>query len=487
MAVAVRTLAEIAAARTDLEPGEVAHCESMLRDLGLLADLAFSDLILWLPVWNQGGFVAAAQVRPATASTRYPNDLVGAFTPRGRRPSSTAPGRRPGSGSWRRAPIRCVPAAGEAVGVGLSANGPWIAALTRSAIPPSRAAGTLERVYLAAADDLFAMIRVGEFPYREVTDSTGAEPRVGDGLIRMDAAGVVGFASPNASSAFRRLGLTTDLVGARLGPLSSRIARRGGAVDATVAWSAGAGCRVRSSSPRTRPPSSSGRSRCGRPATRGSLVLVRDVTELKRRERALLSKDATIREIHHRVKNNLQTVAALLRLQSRRLEEPGAAAALAEAERRVGAIAVVHDLLAQASTEEVPFDAVADRLVTMVHQTAAPEVGPRRIVRVGSFGEVSAARATALAMALVELLANAVEHGADDVELDSSRDSVGGLHVVVSDRGPGFPAGFEVGSSPRLGLRIVDTLVREELGGSLAIGRAGGRTQVRVHLPPERR
>ena len=81
MQVAVRTLAEIASDRTDLEPGAIAHCESLLRDLGLLADLAFSDLILWLPVWNQGGFVAAAQVRPSTAATRYPNDLVGRLHP----------------------------------------------------------------------------------------------------------------------------------------------------------------------------------------------------------------------------------------------------------------------------------------------------------------------------------------------------------------------------------------------------------------------
>jgi len=219
---------------------------------------------------------------------------------------------------------------------------------------------------------------------------------------------------------------------------------------------------------------------------RGSLVLVRDVTELRRRERALLSKDATIREIHHRVKNNLQTVAALLRLQARRLDEPGAAAALAEAERRVGAIAVVHDLLAQASTEEVPFDAVADRLVTMVRQTSAPDMGARRVVRTGSFGEVPAEQATALAMALVELLANAVEHGADDVELRSARDNAG-LHVVVSDRGPGFPEGFEVASSPRLGLRIVDTLVREELNGTLTLGRVGDCTEVAVDLPPEQR
>ncbi len=480
--VAVRTLAEIARDRTDLEGPGIARCELLLRDLGLLADLAFSDLILWLPVWNSGGYVAAAQIRPSTAATRYPNDLVGTFTARGRRPELDRAWSAPGLGQVARRSDPLLPAAGEAVGVGLSPNGPWIAALTRSAVPATRATGTLERSYLRAADDVFTMIRSGEFPYPEVIDSTGAEPRVGDGLIRLDAAGVVGFASPNASSAFRRLGLSRDLVGAHLGLVSGRIARRGGAVDAHVALVCGGripgevelASETATVTVRALPLRSA--------ADQGALVLVRDVTELRRRERALLSKDATIREIHHRVKNNLQTVAALLRMQSRRLAEPGAAAALAEAERRVGAIAVVHDLLAQASSEEVPFDAVADRLVAMVHQTSAPDMGPRQIRRSGTFGEVPAPRATALSMALVELLANAVEHGAGDVELRSHRDG-GGLRVAVQDAGPGFPPGFDVSVSPRLGLRIVDTLVRDELAGTMTIGRVDEHTEVSLHLP----
>ena len=191
-----------------------------------------------------------------------------------------------------------------------------------------------------------------------MSDSTGAEPRVGDGCVRVDA--VRSRASspvPTPSSAFRRLGLTTDLVGAHLGMVSGRIARRTGAVDASLALVAGGRLpgeveltsQTASVTVRSLPLRHAGR-------TRGALVLVRDVTELRRRERALLSKDATIREIHHRVKNNLQTVAALLRLQARRLADPGAAEALAEAERRVAAIAVVHDLLAQSGAEEVPFD-----------------------------------------------------------------------------------------------------------------------------------
>src|SRR4029079_6781741 len=131
---------------------------------------------------------------------------------------------------------------------------------------------------------------------------------------------VVTFASPNALSAYRRLGLTADLAGTHLGDLTSALARQAQRVDEALAmvisgWAArqteveAAGATVRL---RVIPLNPGG-------LRTAALVLVRDVSELRRRERELVGKDATIREIHHRVKNNLQTVAALLRLQGRRL------------------------------------------------------------------------------------------------------------------------------------------------------------------------
>ena len=75
----------------------------------------------------------------------------------------------------------------------------------------------------------------------------------------------------------------------------------------------------------------------------GGVLLVRDVSELRVRDRLLLSKDATIREIHHRVKNNLQTISSLLRLQSRRLTNEEAKAAVNESVRRIRTIALVHE------------------------------------------------------------------------------------------------------------------------------------------------
>ncbi len=115
------------------------------------------------------------------------------------------------------------------------------------------------------------------------------------------------------------------------------------------------------------------------------------MTELRHRERELLTKDATIREIHHRVKNNLQTVAALLRLQARRLSAPEARAALEEAVRRVGSIAIVHETLSHAPEEFVDFDDIASRVAMMAGEVSAgSRPGSRPSLR-GEFGLLPAA------------------------------------------------------------------------------------------------
>jgi two-component sensor histidine kinase len=223
-------------------------------------------------------------------------------------------------------------------------------------------------------------------------------------------------------------------------------------------------------------------------AEEGALVLVRDVTDVRSRDRALLTKDATIREIHHRVKNNLQTVAALLRLQARRMTEPAARAALEESVRRVTSIAVVHETLAGSREDVVAVDDVLDRVLPMLGDLTV--VGPAaRARRVGAFGELPAAVATPLVMAVTELLQNAAEHAFPDgepgtIQLVAERDGVD-LVVRVRDDGNGLPEGFDPASSEGLGLQIVRTLVTSELGGSLEMGPAGatGGTEAVLTIP----
>jgi two-component sensor histidine kinase len=199
----------------------------------------------------------------------------------------------------------------------------------------------------------------------------------------------------------------------------------------------------------------------------GAVVLVRDVTDLRRLDRQLMSKDATIREIHHRVKNNLQMVAALLRMQARRVGQPEARAALEESERRVAAIATVHELLSATPGEEADFDAALERIVAMVRQLV-PDEAAVRIERRGTVGMLPAAVAMPLAMVVTELLQNAAQHavpGGGRIAVESFRPG-GALRVMISDDGPGLPDGFSA-SAAGLGMHIVHSLVAGELSGRL--------------------
>jgi two-component sensor histidine kinase len=196
-----------------------------------------------------------------------------------------------------------------------------------------------------------------------------------------------------------------------------------------------------------------------------------------------MGKDATIREIHHRVKNNLQTVAALLRLQARRLDEPLARAALEESVRRVSTIAVVHETLSLALDESVLFDVIADRVLAMCAEVAVPE-SDVRVVRVGEFGELPAEVATPLAMVLTELAQNAVEHAQATTVQARVQRTADQLTLVVADDGRGLPAGFDLAASTRLGLQIVRTLVEGELRGTIElVPGANGGTEAVVSVP----
>jgi two-component sensor histidine kinase len=226
----------------------------------------------------------------------------------------------------------------------------------------------------------------------------------------------------------------------------------------------------------------------------GLVVLMRDVTDLRRRDRLLMSKDATIREIHHRVKNNLQTIAALLRLQGRRLESKEAKQAIRESERRIRSIAVVHETLSRDAAEVVDFGEIVRPLVREVEDSvSSPEARVRFVVE-GDPGELPGEVATPLAVVLNELMQNAVDHafpiGDDPVESRRVEGMVvvrlhrldGELRIDVVDNGVGLPATFSLEGSKGLGLSIVQTLVTGELGGAITMTDDDG-AKVQLRLP----
>ena len=245
---------------------------------------------------------------------------------------------------------------------------------------PSR----LELSYLQTAAELTQMIASGHFPLPGQRSDHADSPRVGDGFVRLDPAGRVVYASPNGLSAYRRLGLQGDLAGLVLTDLTRELVPARRRPDEETLSAVLGGRDGRATEVGTDEVTLIVRSIPLRPQgdPSGALLLVRDVTELRSRDRELVTKDVTIREIHHRVKNNLQTVAALLRLQARRTQAEDAKAALEEAVRRVGSIAIVHETLSHAVEETVDFDEIADRLGAMVVDVSGVEV-PVRVVREG--------------------------------------------------------------------------------------------------------
>jgi two-component sensor histidine kinase len=362
-----------------------------------------------------------------------------------------------------------------------------------------RTPSQLELTYLQTAADLTQMIAGGQFPAAGQRSDHADTPRVGDGFLRVDAEGRVTYASPNALSVYRRLGHSGDLTGLELAGVTRSLVPPLHRTDEETLSAVLLGRAPRDTEVGTEDVVLIVRAIPLRPVDEriGALVLLRDVTDLRRRDRELVTKEATIREIHHRVKNNLQTVAALLRLQARRMETPDAKAALEEAVRRVGSIAIVHEILSQSPEEQVAFDEIADRLGRMVTEVSA--LGERvRVRRTGSFGVLASDVATALAMVLTEVLQNAVEHGYDagdeegraeqGVIVVSARRIVGRLHLTIEDDGRGLPADFDPEVSTSLGLSIVRTLVESELGGTLEIGPAHGQAgaRVSVDLPQDR-
>ncbi|MDH4170889.1 MAG: histidine kinase N-terminal domain-containing protein [Acidimicrobiia bacterium] len=474
------SLSDLARDRTTLDEHEILHLQRLARVWGLLADLSGADLLLLArAVAPPGRFVVLAHVRPTTATTAYTSDPIGRSFERAHRPTVAAAFdegrmadgqvRLAATGdakvSVRALPVRCA--------------GKVVAVLSRDAAGEVEAGSELEGVYRRLFDRFAVMISAGEYPFPRDEHDQYKAPRVGDGLVILDEERRVDYASPNAISAFHRLGIHRHVVGRRFEELG---------FDEQVVRAA-----YSSSLPVTaeveRGSDTTVVMRCipllveGTPT--GAMIGFRDISELRRRDRMLLSKDATIREIHHRVKNNLQTISSLLRIQSRRMESSEAKDALEQSVRRIGSMALVHETLAQDPTDgdgtgdEVRFLDVVRPIVRLVEEGLSSPEKPIHFRVTGDVGVVSSEVAMPLSVVITELLQNAVDHafgrgkrsGTVQVDLVSVAT---GVRVVVTDDGVGLPADFDIAGEVGLGLTIVQTFVVNEMGGSIAMRRGDG-------------
>ena len=449
-----------------------AHLDNVAANLQLIADMGYGDVAL--AVAREGGaLVVSADARPNTAVAPFASTRVGRTLSRAEEPEAyrVLETGEPVVGERRRV-ARGIKYSTAAWPIG---DGSPVAIVVRDlAEQVAETSGAMESAFMDVAEELLDTLRDG--PLLDVRD---AEPfstvrTAGDGVMRVNPTGGISYASPNAVNIMRAAGVDGPVVGLQasalpgggfgISPVLST--RHGIAVDTDVGDRV---LRYRS---------------IGLPA--GALVLVEDVTEKRLREAEIKVKEATIREVHHRVKNNLQTIASLLRIQARRSESAEARRAPAEATERVGSMAVVHDLLAGSDAERVDFAEAARTVVELVRRGLVGDASGIRVTVEGSTGEVDAHTATSLALAVAELVHNALEHGMAERETGyvevAMRRLARELVLTVRDDGAGLPKGFDAATASNLGLAIVRTVVEDDLRGTLTF--SGGRgTTVTVRVP----
>jgi two-component sensor histidine kinase len=469
------SLAELVRQHARYDAARITHLQRLVSSWSPIADLCFADLLLFVPVAGEGGrrMVVIGQVRPSTNQTLYRTDYVGEIVDESSRPLVSRALR---TGELVEGEIR-VAAIDERVrvlAVPVRHDGEVIAVVSRESRPSiGRQPGELERTYLSVFQRFARMIASGTFPF--ATDDVLAEeaPRVGDGAIVVDVDGAVEYASPNAVSALHKMGIHANAEGMRFSELGLQVTAVHNALTLGVPVTEEV----------ERGPEVTVLMRClplletddDLHLVTGGLVLLRDISEVRRRDRLLISMDATIREIHHRVKNNLQTISSLLRLQGRRLDSPEAKSAIEESVRRIRSIALVHEILSRETGDDVSFHEIVRPLVRMVEEAVQSPDRPVRFRVQGDAGRVPARVATPLAVVLAELLQNAVDHAFPEDGVSGSEVQVlvhlendgKELVVKVADNGVGLPPDFAIESTGGLGLSIVRTLVTSQIEGSI--------------------
>lgn len=203
------------------------------------------------------------------------------------------------------------------------------------------------------------------------------------------------------------------------------------------------------------------------------IIILSDITEIRKKDKELMIKSAVIQEIHHRVKNNLQTIASLLRLQSRRSNSPEVKEALRESINRILSISVVHEFLSQQGEENIDVVEVTTNILTLIKQNMIDNSFNLTAEFSGDNIILPSKQASSLALIINELILNSIEHGFAGkneglIGLNITQNSVEYI-IELYDNGCGLPENFSPQTSKSLGLQIVRNLVEGDIGGSFTL------------------
>lgn len=439
--------------------------QNMLPVLGLASDIARAKLTVFLPDSDKKFFNIYKQIRPLTLLGEAGADMTGQrvrcleepLVARAMQQNIPVTGKREWKlgifSSFRVFPLR-------------DGFGKCFGALSFDTDDP-------DEVMLRTALDFLMSVPVGS-----VRQYERLSPE--DGLMVVDAQKVIIAVNNKARHIFQVLHVA-DVLGRRTNDLAINWPLVGMVIDTGIAESKQFFMHGRLLLMKVLPVPARPKSNC-------AIVILQDITELHKKDEELLIKSAVIKEIHHRVKNNLQTIVSLLRLQERRTESSEAKSILQDCIGRVNSIAVVHEYLSQQGDGMIDVGKVAKS----IYQALVSSMLNSDFVLETDFATdnvlLPSEKATSIALILNELLQNAIEHAfagrTNGKLIVRFNDSGSCYELLIADNGVGLPPDFSWQQSSSLGLKIIKTMAEADLKGSFAlVPLADGGVQASVIIP----
>jgi two-component sensor histidine kinase len=464
-----------------LTEGDIAFLQKIERDLGILADISRSDVLMYASLSSDQAAVIA-QARPHSISPVHAGLLLGRLVTSAEQPLVLRTLER---GRFSQGDLRLVTNESpivQKVHPIRNAEEKVIGALSiETNLLEHERHRRRSRVFQESLRVLQQMVLRGELEGVGDLSPFGEH----DGIMVMDEQKRIQYMSGIATNLYRKIGYVESLVGKRVSSLktaddnlASIAAEKGRCIEQEI--QEGNRIWIKKAIPLATWES--------RPATwrrflawptRNShppyqvMLTTHDETEARYREQELEVKSAMIQEVHHRVKNNLQTIVALLRMSARRAKSEETRQALQEGINRIMSVAVIHEFLSHQESQVINIREVSQRIINQMRQGV---LDPEKQIHLDLRGPnvyLPARQATACAMVVNELLQNAVEHGYErrpggtvSVQLIDEGD---GVTLTIQDDGIGLPADFDRERAESLGLQIVQTLVEHDLRGQFEL------------------
>ncbi len=454
---------------TYLSPEDIATVTSVASRLQLFADAARADILVTVPTKTPQAALIVAQAFPTTTQPIHPVRLVGQPVLYENEPEIIQ-AQNTGAAILRYEKVRTPDSIAKSITPVKNGRG-WTVGcvvMEKDISDEARLALRAEHLETVTAELAEAFL---QFAGRDDVVASALD----EGLVFTDRNGLVSYLNKAAA---RMLGAPPgEAMGQPLGKLLPSLGLGdGGDRRAVVTQEVDVGGCVLSA--RVVPLSDSS------PGVE-SLVVLRNLTESRTRERALLRQAVVIREIHHRVKNNLQTVASLLRLQARRAGSPEVKETYSSSISRIMSMALVHEILSHEPTGFVSAKEVASKLVQAVAQSLASPALSIQTEVVGEDLFLDSDVASSLCLILNELVQNSFKHAflgmAEGKIAIGFKRRPGRAYIDVWDNGIGIDPSEQRKAGSGLGLQLVETLV-EQLKGDFVVKSIYG-TQVSISFP----